>query len=91
MSMRIDTYMQVNQLYNSNKTRNNVKTGNASKRDSLEISDFGSAFQYAKEAVGKSSDVRMDKVNDIKARLDNGTYNVSLEDVAEKMVDSLLA
>jgi negative regulator of flagellin synthesis FlgM len=82
--------MQVNQLYNTNKAKNKAKTDTTSAKDSLEISDFGSAFQVAKQAVSQGTDVRTEKVKDIQARMAAGTYHVSIEDVADKMADSLL-
>lgn len=89
--MRIDAYMQVNQLYNTNKAKNKTKVDKAREKDSLEISDFGSAYHVAKQAVGQSSDVRADKVKEIQERMAAGTYQVSIEDVADKMADMLLA
>ena len=46
-------------------------------------------IQPAKAAVSEASDVRLDKVNDIKARIAAGTYNISSEAVAEKMLGSV--
>ena len=89
--MRIDAYMQVNQLYNTNKSKNGAKSGKTSSKDSLEISSFGSAYQVAKQAASQSSDVREDKIKEIRAPMAAGTYSVSLEDVAEKMADKLLS
>ena len=45
--------------------------------------------------IKNSDDIRTDKVEDIKAKIANGTYNVSSEDLADKLmssglVDSLL-
>ncbi len=45
--------------------------------------------------IKKTDDIRTDKVDDIKAKIANGTYNVSSEDLADKLmssglVDSLL-
>lgn len=88
--MRIDPYMQVNQLYNPNKPKANAKNGKASGKDKLEISDFGNAYQVAKQAVAQGSDVRSDRVKEIQAQMAAGTYNVSLKDVADKMADMLL-
>lgn len=88
--MRIDAYMQVNQLYNTNKTKKNAKSDKESSRDSLEISSFGSAYQVAKQAVSQGSDVRADRVKEIQAQMAAGTYNVSIEDVADKLADKLL-
>jgi negative regulator of flagellin synthesis FlgM len=89
--MRIDSYYQVNQLYGGNTSRKSPYSSQSGKRDSLEISDLGSAYHVAKNAAAEGSDVRADKVAEIKAKIKNGTYNVSLSDVAEKMADRLLA
>ncbi|MCR5691032.1 MAG: flagellar biosynthesis anti-sigma factor FlgM [Eubacterium sp.] len=91
--MRIDAYMQVSQLYNTNRTKAKTNTVNPTASDSLQISNFGNAYHVAKQAaaqaVEKGQDVRMDKVQDIKERMQAGTYDVSLEDVAEKLADQL--
>lgn len=89
--MRIDAYRQVTQLYNTSQTKSVQKANKPSGRDALEISSTGSAYQIAKQAVKKGSDVREDRVEEIKAQLDAGTYKVSMEDVADKMVERLLA
>lgn len=89
--MRIDTYMQVSQLYNTNKAKKSVTSDRVSTSDSLEISDFGNAYQVAKQAAAQGTPVREDRVQDIKARLAAGTYNVSMEDVADRLADRLLA
>ena len=87
--MRVDAYMQVSQLYNANKPKN--KAGNGASRDSLEISSFGSAYQVAKQAASQGSPVREDRVREIQAQMAAGTYRVSIEDVADKMADQLMA
>lgn len=89
--MRIDAYMQVNQLYKTNKTKSDKRSGKADSRDSLEISDFGNAYQVAKQAASEAEPVRTERVREIQAQMAAGTYNVSLEDVADKMADQLLA
>lgn len=89
--MRIDAYIQVNQRYNTNKAKNAPKANKADSKDSLEISSFGNAYQVAKQATAQASDVRADRVKEIQAQLAAGTYQVSLEDVADKMADELLS
>ena len=89
--MRIDAYMQVNQLYNTNKTKGKSKQEKTGSKDSLEISDFGNAYHVAKQAVSQGSDVRAERVREIQERLAAGTYTVSIEDVADKMADNLLS
>lgn len=88
--MRIDAYMQVDQLYRTNKTKKSIKSETPDGRDSLEISSFGNAYQIAKQAVAQGSDVREDRVREIQARLTAGTYSVSIEDVADKLADEIL-
>ena len=46
-------------------------------------------LDVAKSAVASTSDVRMDMVNDVKARIQAGTYNISSEDVADKILDRI--
>ncbi len=88
--MRIDPYIQVNQLYNTDKRKTNVNPARANGKDKLEISEFGNAYQVAKQAAAQGSDVRPERVKEIQAQLAAGTYNVSIEDVADKMADMLL-
>lgn len=90
--MRIDdVYLQVNQLYNTNKAKSSPKTNKTSSKDSLEISSFGNAYQVAKLAAAQTSDVRADRVKEIKEQMAAGTYRVSIEDVADKMAEQLLS
>ena len=45
--------------------------------------------QTARTAVSKASDVREDKIADIKARMAAGTYNISSEAVADKILNNI--
>ena len=49
---------------------------------------MGKDYQIAKNAVAAAPDVREDKVNAIKQALASGTYNVSMEEVADKLINS---
>ncbi len=86
--MRIDAFNKVSQLYQQNSTQKLNKTNAVSKKDRVEISQLGKDFQIAKQVVAQAPDIRQDKVNELKQRMASGTYNVSLEEVADKMVDS---
>lgn len=89
--MRIDAYMQVNQLYQASKPKSASKSKTAaSANDSLEISSIAKDYQVAKKAAAEVPDVREDKVKDIMERMKAGTYNVSIEDVAENLAERLL-
>lgn len=86
--MRIDAYNQVSQIYQTGNKMKTQKVSKTSARDKVEISSFGKAYQVAKNAVNEAPDVREDKVADIKARIDNGTYEVSSEHFADKLLES---
>ncbi len=84
--MRIDAFNQVNQVYGRNgKMKVNAST-KVTSSDSLTISDFGKDLQIAKQAVAAASDIREDRVADIKKRINEGTYYVSSEDFANKFL-----
>ena len=85
--MRIDAFNKVSQLYKTNSMKSTAKTKSSSFSDTLEISQLGKDYQVAKQIVAQTPDVREDKVNEIKQRLDAGTYDVSNEEVAEKLVE----
>lgn len=87
--MRIDAYMQVNQLYKASKTK---KQGEAQKTsgktsDTLELSSFAKELQIAKQAVSEAPDVRMDKVDALKSAINSGTYDLSMDRLAQKLTD----
>ena len=82
VSMRIDAYNAVSQIYKtSSYSKNNKAVTNKKENDKYEISDTAKLYQVAKSAV--------DMVNDVKARIQAGTYNISSEDVADKILDRI--
>jgi len=86
--MRIDAFNQVTQLYKTNSTKKAYKTNTTQAADKVEISQLGKDYQIAKNAVAAAPDVREDKVNAIKQALASGTYNVSMEEVADKLINN---
>jgi len=85
--MRIDALSKVSQLYQASKPKKVTKAATESFSDSLEISQIGRDFQVAKAAVQEAPDVRMDRVNAIKQQLASGTYSVTGEDIADRLVE----
>ncbi len=84
--MRIDSFAQITSMYNLGKNNKQVKTESSkSFSDQLQISSIGKDIQTAKAAVAGVSDVREDLVNDIKGRIDAGTYSVDSDSFAEKL------
>ncbi|MBQ1688951.1 MAG: flagellar biosynthesis anti-sigma factor FlgM [Lachnospiraceae bacterium] len=88
--MRIDAYNAVNQVYQTTTQSKKVTSSQKSSRDDkVEISQAGKDIAVAKKAVVEASDVREDKIQKIKEQINAGTYAVSAEDVAEKMLGSI--
>ena len=74
--MRIDALNHVSRLYQQSKPTKNVRTEKKYAKDEFQIS----------QAVKDTEDVREDKVNKYKDAIASGTYNVSSQEIAEKMV-----
>jgi len=88
--MRINGIDKISQIFGSGKVDKVKKAGKGSYSDKLELSRTGNDYSIAKQIVAQIPDVREDKVNDIKSRIEAGTYNVSMEDVAEKIISRYL-
>ena len=85
--MRIEAYSQVQQVYSNskvNKAQPTKKTNDI--RDTVSFSSIGKDIQVAKQAVNASPDVREDLVAKYKAAIKNGTYDVSGEAFADKLL-----
>lgn len=84
--MRIEAYNQVQQLYNTKKAAKIPAASSTGMSDRIQISSIGKDIQTAKAAVEASSDIREDVVASIKTGMENGTYRVSGESFAEKLL-----
>lgn len=86
--MRVDAYNAVNQLYQATSKTEKTKTEKTNgKKDAVEISQIGKDINVAKQAIKNVPDVREDKVAAIKKQLEEGTYQVSDQDIADKLVE----
>ncbi|HIH96840.1 MAG TPA: flagellar biosynthesis anti-sigma factor FlgM [Thermoplasmata archaeon] len=56
------------------------------KSDTVSITKKSKEFQKAMEVYSKLPDVREEKVEDAKERIEKGTYKVSSHEIAEKIV-----
>lgn len=87
--MKIGAYMQVNQMYQTSKTKNSAQTGKArSGSDKIELSSFGKELSVARQAVSEASEVREDRIAEIKSAIKSGTYDLSVDRLADKLVDN---
>ena len=86
--MRIETYNQVAQLYKGSKSGKTQQSyGAAAGRDEVTISQAGYDYQIAKKAVAETSDIREDKVAQLKTRVESGSYKVDSGDFASKLLE----
>lgn len=86
--MRIDAYNQIQQFYKSSKlNKTEGKKPAVSKfTDKFMLSDAAKDAQLAKQAADNAPDVRAELVNPLKERIANGTYEVSTEDFASRLL-----
>lgn len=88
--MRIDSLNSASRIYEVTASAS-VKPKKTADQvsDSYEISQTAKNYQIAKAAVKNASDVREDKVAKLKEQISNGTYSVSAEAVAEKILGNM--
>lgn len=88
--MRIDAFNRVSQLYQANSTKKTSSSGKSGRPDSVEISRLGRDAQVARAAVAKAPDIREDVVADIRQRMSDGTYQIDMDALADKLLDGYL-
>lgn len=85
--MRIDAYNQVQAMYKSTKS---AKVKGVSEiipfKDQLELSQAGKDYQLAKQAVASASDIREDRVAELRSSIQSGKYDVDTGDFAGKLL-----
>ena len=72
---------------NQAQAKANPQSVRSSSSDSLEISDRSRELARARQAVDAAPDVRADRVAEIKKRIEDGTYSVSPELLARKLLE----
>lgn len=85
MNINSIRFEKIESIYTSNKQElwQNQKTKS---RDILEISDLG---KYLNKVNSGEEKMNLEKINDIKKRIDNGTYRVDSNDLAKKIIESM--
>lgn len=88
--MRINKTDNVFQIYNKNQGVKKVNTDRMSKdTDQLKISDEAIDFQHALQKLKNVEEIRIEKVETIKAQIQAGTYEISGSKIAEKMLENI--
>ncbi len=85
--MRIEAYNQVSQVYQASKPVKAEKSEKVSRVDQVLISSIGKDIQAVKQAVANSSDIREELTEPIKASINAGTYSVSNDDFASRLLE----
>ena len=81
---------EISQLYQVNSTRKKTTKPSGYTKDSVEISEFGRDLQTAKQAVAQAEDIRTDKVQELKAKMAKGTYDVPMSALADKLLNGII-
>ena len=66
-----------------------TKSNKSKKQDQVSLSDEALELQKVKQRLDEVKDVRQAKVAKLKSQVQQGTYNVSGEDIAEKMLEQV--
>ena len=86
--MKIHNIPGVMKVYNQRKTYSANKPQTVSgKKDEMSLSNEAQVLSKALQGAKVAPDVREEKVNELKNAIKQGTYSVSAEDVAEKLLN----
>ena len=91
--MRIgDGLPQVTGIYTNDKKVSRVENLNNVEgiKDNVKISEVGKDYAIAQKALKDIPDVRQDRVEEVKAKMEKGEGNVKGEDIATKILGGIL-
>ena len=91
--MIINNNMQsILKTYGENKSVKTVKSENKAtnigKQDEVVLSSQAQSFSQVLQKAKDMSDVRVDKVKSLSAKVDSGTYAIDARNIAEKMLSA---
>lgn len=85
--MRIDGIGNVGNVYKSKRaTKAYGGSSIAPAKDDVSFSEIAKDLAIAKKAIDNTPDVRMEKVDDLKAQIEAGQYNISASQVANRLL-----
>ncbi len=86
--MRIDNVQQVANIYTKDNKVSHVEAANkvSQAQDNIKISETGKDYAFAQKVLKDVPDVRQDKIDAIRSRMENDEYSVSGEDIADKLL-----
>lgn len=85
--MRISSIFNNTDHYNKvqNKSQKQPEV-NPKPTDSINLSDDAKDFQTTLKSLSNTDDIREDKVNSILQKIQSGNYNISAEDIANRIM-----
>ncbi|NLJ78920.1 MAG: flagellar biosynthesis anti-sigma factor FlgM [Tissierellia bacterium] len=83
--MKIDKINRVLQIYNDVESNKVGRGGDGLDRDSVKFSEDAQDYQFALQKLREVPDIRMDKVEELKKRIDAKTYDISGREIAERI------
>ena len=90
MGFNIDKIPGINKIYKSFSVERKNETQEVfplnGRKDELTISQKAIDYQIVNKGIDQIPDIREDKVNAIKEKMDKGLYDVDGKDIAEKMM-----
>lgn len=87
MDMRVSNAMRVYDVYKTDKASTQQRVSRSEEKiDNLALSEKAKDFQLVRNALSGNDESRMQRVNEIKAQMESGTYNVTARDIANKLL-----
>jgi len=84
MNVSTVNFRNIENIYKTNKMQ--VKPAINKKTDVIEISELG---KYLNKVNTNKEEINMDKVNELKQKIENGTYKVDSKDLAKKIIEHM--
>lgn len=86
----INSYVKQIQQNESSVGSDKQKDQAVSGEDNVELSQAAGELKRARKALEEIPDVRQEKIADIKNRIENGTYEIKSDQIADSMVKESL-
>lgn len=87
--MRINAINQIYESYIAGRSTNTSSLKKVASKDEVDLSETAKDFRDIYKALSDTPDVRADKVKAIKESMQNGTYNVTAAQVADKILSQI--
>ena len=88
---QIQSILQLDRVSAPRKKAAPSETQSVKRSDSLVLSERAQELNFVKEQVLKSPDVRADKISELKNQIQEGSYQISSDDIAQKIIERSLA